>query len=216
MPLVDRKINNKDMQMKASEDNSNSNSKDKKRLDSTIKYIDNLSEKHSKLTIVRVDLGYRKLHSNDLNIEDANKDVEHLLNNMRTKPSIFKHKVGHVIKKEQTDDKGVHVHAMFIYDGQKVQKDAFKGDQIGQYWEQKITDGKGSYHNCNRNEYDRKGIGMLDHRDKEKRKILDEDVIAYLCKDEQEIKQIKGHKQVKAFTRGVIQKKKDNMGRPRE
>ena len=57
---------------------------------------------------------------------------------------------------------------------------------------------------------------MLDHRDSDKRKILDDKVILYLCKDEQDIESIKENKKDRSFSRGVIPKKKGNMGRPRE
>ena len=190
---------------------SNSN----KRIDSTKKYIDELSKEYSKLNIVRVDLGYKKPHSKNKTLKEANNDIARLFNNMRTKPSIFKDKIGYVCKREYTKDKGVHFHTIFIYDGQKVQKDTYKADQIGKYWEH-ITDDKGSYHSCNRNKYERHGIGMLDHRDSDKRKILDEDVISYLCKDEQGIEPIKDNKRDRAFTRGTIPKSKGNIGRPRD
>jgi len=185
-----------------------------KRIESTKKYIDELSKHYSKLNIVRVDLSYKKPYSNNLTLEDVNDDIDHMFNNMRSKPTIFKDKVGFILKREYTKDKGVHCHAIFIYDGQKMQKDSFKAQQIGKYWEQ-ITEEKGSFHNCHRNDYNRKGIGMLDHRDGEKRKILDEDVITYLCKDEQEIEPIKNNKKSRAFTRGTLPKSKGNLGRPR-
>ena len=153
--------------------------KSNKRLASTTEYIDALSKEHSKLNIVRVDLGYKKPHSDAITLEEANQDLERMFNNMHSKPSIFKDKVGYVCKREYTQDKGVHFHTMIIYDGQKVQKDAFKADQIGKYWEE-LTENKGSYHNCHRNTYERNGIGMLDHRDSNKRKILDEDVIYHI------------------------------------
>jgi len=191
------------------------NTKNKnKRIESTKKYIDELSEQYSKLNIVRVDLSYRKPYSDKMTLEDANRDLNHMFNNMRSKPSIFKDKVGYICKREYTKDKGVHFHAIIIYDGQKVQKDAFKGTQIGEYWEQ-TTKEKGTYHNCNLKTYERHGIGILDYKDREKRKILDEDVIAYLCKDEQGIEPIKTNKKDRAFTRGIISKRKGNMGRPR-
>lgn len=185
-----------------------------KRLESTVKYIDELSKQYSKVNIVRVDLGYKKPHSEVITLDEANKDFKHLLNNMRTKPSIFKHQVGYVCKREYTEDKGVHFHTLFIFNGQKVQKDAYKADQICQYWEQ-ITQEKGSYHNCNRNNYEHNGVGMLDHRDSDKRKILDENVISYLCKDEQDIKPVKENNNTRSFTRGTVSKFKGNIGRPR-
>lgn len=189
--------------------------KDERRLDSTKQYIDALSEQHSKLTIVRVDLGYKKPYSNDITIEDANKDLDKMFNNMRSKPTIFKDKVGYVCKKEYTEDKGVHFHTLIIFDGQKVQKDAFKAEQIGKYWEQ-ISQYKGSYHNCNRTNYEESGIGMLEYRDKEKRKILDEKVLSYLCKDEQQVEQVRGNKKNREFIRGIVPKSKGNVGRPRK
>jgi hypothetical protein len=188
--------------------------KDERRLDSTKQYIDALSEQHSRLNIVRVDLGYTKPHSENITLEDANKDLNRMFNNMRSKPSVFKDKVGYVCKKEYTEDKGLHIHAIFIYDGQKVQKDAFKGDEIGKYWQQ-ITQDKGSFHNCNRNKYEKNGIGMLDHRDSEKRKILDENVLPYLCKEDQSIDTLKENKKDRAFTRGIAPKNEGNVGRPR-
>ena len=186
-----------------------------KRLESTKKYIDTLSEQYSKLNIVRVDLSYKKPHSDSMSLEDVNKDIDHLFNNMRSNPKIFKDKIGYILKKEYTADKGVHCHAIFIYDGQKVQKDSYKAEQIGEYWNKHITKDKGTYHNCHRNKYERKGIGMLDYKDSDKRKILDEDVIDYLCKDTQDITPLKENKKQRAFTRGTIPKSKGTIGRPR-
>lgn len=185
-----------------------------KRIESTKKYIDTLSEKYSKLNIVRIDLGYKKPHSNSITHDDANNDFNRMMNNRRSKPSVYKEQVGYICKKEYTEDKGMHFHAVIAFDGQKVQNSSFKADQIGKYWEE-ITKGKGSYHNCHRNSYKRKGIGLLDHSDSDKRKILEEDVISYLCKDDQDIQPLKSNKKDRAFTRGTIPKDKGNKGRPR-
>ena len=187
-----------------------------KRQDSTIKYSDALFDKHSKLNVIRIDLGYKDEYSDDVTLGQVSKEFTHMLNNRRSKPSIFAGNVGYIAKKEYTEDKGAHIHAVFFFDGQKVQKDAFKADEIGAYWKDKITKEKGSFHNCNRNEYDRKGIGMLDHKDTEKRKILNEDVISYLCKEEQDISPIKKTGKEKAFIRRTMPKKRSNKGRPRE
>jgi len=189
--------------------------KTNKRLDSTKEYIDALSEDYSKLNIVRVDLAYKKPHSDNVTLEEATVDLDRMFNNMRSKPSIFKDKVGYVCKREFTKERGVHFHTIFIYDGQKVLKDSFKAEQIGKYWEQ-LTEDKGSFHNCHRNKYERNGIGILDHRDSDKRKVLDEDVITYLCKDEQRIVPAEENKKARAFTRGAIPKSKGKIGRPRD
>lgn len=193
------------------------NTNTNKNIASTSKYINALQGIYSKLNMVRVDLAYEKPYSDNITLEEANKDLNRMFNNMRSKPSVFKDKVGYICKREYTKDKGVHFHTLFIYDGQKVQKDAFKGTQIGEYWKQ-ITKDKGTSHNCNLNKYKRKGIGMLDHRDSDKRKILGKEVISYLCKDDikQDIRAIKENKKDRAFTGGTIPKSKGNVGRPRD
>jgi len=190
------------------------NENNNKRLKSSIEYIDALSEQYSKLNVIRLDLSYEKPYSSESTLEDVNKDLNHMFNNMRSKPSIFKDKVGYICKREYTKDKGIHIHTAFFYDGQKVKKDAFKAEQIGEYWKG-LTNGKGTYHNCNRNNYKDTGIGMLDHKDSEKRKILDEKVITYLCKDEQDIALVKENENNRAFSRGIVTKKRGNVGRPR-
>ena len=55
--------------------NSN-NKKTNHRLDSTKKYIDDLSKNYSKLNIVRVDLGYTKKDSKNMTIEELRLEVE--------------------------------------------------------------------------------------------------------------------------------------------
>ena len=201
-------IQNKELQM-ANQKNVH------KRIESTKQYVDGLNKEYSKLNIIRVDLSYKKPHSDDITLEKANKDLNRMLNNRRSKPTIFKDQIGYVTKREYTKDKGVHFHAIFIYDGQKVQKDAFKADQIGQYWQNEITQGQGSYHNCNRNTYIFPGVGILDHKDSKKRENLDI-AISYLCKDDdQDIEPIKTNAKDRAFTRGTITKSKEKLGRPR-
>lgn len=178
-----------------------------KRIDSTKQYLDELQKKYSKLIIIREDLAYKKPYSKNKTLEEANNDIGRMLNNRRSKPNVFKDQVGYIIKRECTEEKGIHFHTIFIYDGQKVKNSTFKADQIGEYWQNEITQGEGTYHNCHRNAYQKNGVGMLDHGDRDKRKILDEDVITYLCKDDQDINPVKQSKKNRAFTRGTISKR---------
>ena len=185
-----------------------------KHLKSTKEYIDALQEQYSKLCVIRVDLEYKKPYSDSIVLDDANENFNRMLNNRRSKPSVFKNQVGYICKKEYTPSRGVHFHTVFLYDGNKVQKDAHIGDKIGKYWEE-LTEEKGSYHNCNRNKYKFKGVGMLEHTDTKKRKILDKHVTSYLCKDEQNVELVKSNKKDRTFVRGTIPKSKGNIGRPR-
>lgn len=189
----------------------------KKRGISTKKYLDDMFEQHSKILVVRVDCGYKKPYSDEITLDEMNKDITNVLNNRRTKPSVFEHNIGYIIKKEYTQDKGVHNHAIFMFDGQKVQNDEFKAQQIGEYWNQ-ITCSKGSYYNCNKEKkkYINDGIGLINHKDENKRKILEKGVVSYLLKDEQSIDPIKEDKKSRSFVRGTIPSKKSKKGKPRE
>ncbi|WP_201523670.1 YagK/YfjJ domain-containing protein [Aliarcobacter butzleri] len=191
------------------------NKKTNRRLESTKKYIDDLSKKYSKLNVVRVDLGYTKEDSKSITFEDASKDLNKMLNNTRSKPTVFGEMVGYITKKELGEDKGVHIHVAIIYNGNIVREDITKAQQIGEYWKNNITKGKGVFHNCSKNEYKNKAVGIIDYKDEEKRKIFDEKVLTYLCKDEQSIDSLKTNIKDRAFTRGIAPKIKSNAGRPR-
>lgn len=185
---------------------------------STSKYLDQMFDHTSKIQVVRVDLGYKKEHARKASLADLNQDFEHLLNNRRTKPTVFKDMNGYIAKREYTEEKGPHIHALFIYDGHKVSKDAYKADQIGEYWKKEITNGNGLYHNCNREKekYEDCALGMIDHTDTTKRAVLNEKAIGYLCKEEQSIDPIKQSGNERSFTRGIAPRRKSNAGRPRQ
>lgn len=187
-----------------------------KRLESTKEYLDALQAKYSKLCIIRVDLGYKKPYSDNITLDEANGDLNRMFNNRRGKPSLFEDQVGYMCLKEQTEDKGIHFHTVFLYDGNKVQKDAYLGDRIGDYW-RGLTNDKGSYFNCNRQKYEHEGLGMLNHTDVQKREVLDKYVLSYLCKDDenQSIESVKSNSRDRAFVRGTMPKEKKKAGRPR-
>ena len=187
----------------------------RRRQDSNEKFMDALQDNFSKICVVRVDLGYRKDETEEVTLEKANNDINRLLNNRRNN-SIFDDNIAYLLKIENGEDKDVHVHSFFFYDGQKVQKDSIKGEAIGKYWTKKITNGKGNYYNCNRNDYkDNHAIGMLDYRNVEKRRNLD-NAMAYLAKEEQSIDLLKSNEKNRAIRRSTIPKSKGNMGRPRK
>ena len=166
---------------------------------------------------MRIDLGYRKYYAQGFNLAKIKEDVRHLLNNRRCNQALFGSLVGYVVKYEFTENKGPHAHALFFYDGQKVCKDSYLGDQLGKYWNEKITSGQGVFYNCNavKNGYAQCGIGMIDHSDFEKIAILKEWVLKYLLKAEQNIDAIKQNERDRAVTKGELPSRKNNAGRPR-
>lgn len=191
-----------------------------RRLESTNQYIDALQDKYSKLNVVRVDLSYEKPYSDDITLDDANSDFNRMMNNRRSKPSIFNDQVGLIYKKEYTKAKGMHFHTIFFYNGQNIKDDNKKAIAIGKYWKEDITDQKGSYHNCNfkaKKVYrDKNGVGMLEHTDIKKRENLDV-AVNYLCKDDkkQDITPVKSNIKDRAFGRGRMPSPKGKIGRPR-
>lgn len=186
-----------------------------RRIESNKKLVDALQEDYSKLNNIRFDLGYSKEHSKGVTLEQANEDLRKFLSHRRNN-SIFEHNIGYTFIKEYTKDKGVHIHALLMFDGQKVQKSSFKADELGKHWVESVTDGNGTYHNCHRNNYKNNGIGMLEHNDVEKRENLDK-AMEYLCKDTQSIQSLSDNKKDRAMTRSTIpKKKKENIGRPRK
>lgn len=150
-------------------------------------------------------------------LSDIKKDVKKLLDNRRGKPSIFQDQVGYVVKYENAPGKGPHAHALFLYDGQHVQKDAYIGDQIGKYWSENITVGRGVHHNCNRDKdkYKDCGIGMINHADSHKRENLLNHVVPYMLKADQSIDDLRENGRERAITKGITPKPKSGAGRPR-
>ena len=51
----------------------------KKRLESTENYINGMFGIHSKINVLRVDVGYTNEFSQEMTIEDLNKDINHIL-----------------------------------------------------------------------------------------------------------------------------------------
>ncbi len=188
--------------------------KEKRRQVSNEKYVDALQERYSKLCVIRNDFGYKKDENNKVNVtlQDVKKDINTLLNNSRNN-SAYDNMVGYIFKIEDGVDKGKHIHALIFFDGNQVKNDKFKGDQIGENWG-KITKGKGSYHNCNRNNYKDNATGMLDYRDVEKRRNLDK-AMEYLAKNEQNIDGSNENEKDRLIRRGTMPKEKSTRGRPR-
>ena len=188
-----------------------------RRKQSTEKYIDALLENNSKLCAIRVDLKYKKEFAKDISLDVINRDLKRMLDNRRSNKNVFGNNLGYVIKKEVSNNGNPHLHALFLEDGNKVQKAAYKADQIGQYWSENITKGKGCYENCNRRNYENNGIGMVDYKDQEKINNLKEHVVSYFYKTiTQSIDENKSNPKDRAIVRGTMPKPKSNAGRPRK
>lgn len=102
----------------------------------------------SRLLFVRVDLGYLKDTMHLVTIRDLHRHLEKLRELIGNKKTCFKGLVDHAIAIEQGLEHGYHCHVLLIYNGAKHQEDCTLGQKVGEKWES-ITDGLGSYYNCN-------------------------------------------------------------------
>ncbi len=151
-----------------------------------------------------------------IDIREVKKDLSRLFRNMRSKTSLFEHLVGYVSSIEFSRVGGYHVHVALFFDGSRVQKHEWYGDEIGKYWRDVITEGRGFAFNCNRNrkQYGENwAIGMVDHHDTGKREKLMH-ALSYLAKRDQFV-YVKPSVKSNLFTTGHLPGDKPKGGRPR-
>lgn len=181
---------------------------------SITRYINDLFTSHSRLLVLRVDLGYDKDQVAP-SLEDVQRDFTRFTNNIRINKQ-FQDLVGYVWKLELGGLKGYHYHLILFFDGSKVQNDYFHARNIGQYWKDNITSQRGTYFNCNgskqKQKYKYLAIGMINHNDFKLRQNLNH-VVAYLTKGEQYLA-IKLTKKGRTIGKSII-KQKCTRGRPR-
>ena len=157
-------------------------------------YIDRIFKKHSRILVIRVDLSYKAEYStsaqkpnagsNEISaeFEQVKSDIEHLLNNRRHN-KIFKDLLGYIWKLEYGVLRGYHYHVIFFFDNAKRSQDIVIGKSIGVYWENVITQGRGTYYNVNGSShyYKNDARGVIHYTDTSPRKGL-EDIAKYFSK----------------------------------
>lgn len=128
-----------------------------KRNTNTLKeYLTKLLKHYSCLLVVRVDLQYQVKYSNEISVSDFEMHMKALRERMSNQKSCFKALEGFAWSLEQgykqTDkhnNKGsLHCHLLLLYDGKRKDNGYCVGRSVGEKWVY-ITDGQGSYFNCN-------------------------------------------------------------------
>ncbi len=154
-------------------------------------YVDNLFKYRSRLTVIRVDFGFAKDHPYRENIDEATRLIDKFQNNWRNN-KLFDGLEGYIIKTEYGVDKGIHFHWIMFFDDaiRDGRKHIHLCQQIGEYWQNKITQGAGTYWNVNNqiSDFIRQGtcgIGRVHRDQKDKIHNLKNIVLAYLCKADQ-------------------------------
>lgn len=157
-------------------------------------YADAIRGMTTRLVVLRIDLEYRKEHKDQISVVDAIADLDHFFNNQR-KNSLFKGKLGFIVKLEYGILKGLHFHLILFFDGaiKDGRRDVYWAQKIGEYWVEVVTKGRGDYWNINNNkqEFKRKGIlgiGLIHNDEDHLFNNLKHRVIDYLCKSTQFVK----------------------------
>jgi hypothetical protein len=118
---------------------------------------------------------------------------------------------------EQGEKTGFHLHVILYYSA-KHQRDVWLAQQVGEYWANVVTEGKGAYWNSNARKafHERRGhgigTGQIDRKDGLKRESLRKNLL-YLAKASQYL-MIKGDDRVRTFGMGRVPGKLKS-GRPR-
>jgi len=129
---------------------------------------------HSRLQVVRVDIGYTEFDSPYIDYETARYHREQLCYAFNTH-SLFNHLLGYAWKLEWQPKKGFHYHLIFFFDGHQCQEDITQARLIGEMWAKAITGGQGLYYNCNldaERRYCYNAMGRIDYHDFEKQRGL--------------------------------------------
>lgn len=187
--------------------------------DGMVRYIDSLFEHYSRLTVIRLDLYEAGPILSQSDIEkkywQAKYDLKHLLNNAKMN-NLFAAMVGYIWTLEYGPERGYHYHLVLFFDGSQVRDDVFRAWEIGEYWKVVITNGRGSYWNCNaeKSKYPHLGIGMIHHSEVEKINNLKQ-AAAYLIKIDHYVRMLTSDNG-RTFGRGeILPPRTGNMGRPR-
>ncbi|SFG24381.1 YagK/YfjJ domain-containing protein [Neptunomonas qingdaonensis] len=206
---------------------------------SMLSYIDKLFEKRSRLLVVRVDLSYKRkyndamkksiLNNKDVGLEadefeKVKSDMERLLRNRRNN-TIFNGLLGYIWKLEYGVLRRYHFHVLFFFNSSTRCRDATIGENIGEYWSNEITEGRGAYFNVNgsSSHYQNDARGQVHCTDGNARNGL-RHIASYFSKADYFMrlelpKRFKGRKKINYRTmgKGQLQESVSNLGgRPRE
>lgn len=212
------------------------NDYDLNELNSVVSYFDDLFMEHSKILVVRVDLGYQADEADKISFERAHGDIQRFIN-YRQWQACFKHSIGYVIGRERGTNsttenggngRGYHFHCFILFDGQDVKNDVELAKQIIDYWQNRIVNSSRTpadeqtkiwYFNCNHKArtagYRYDGIGMVQHSDELKRWHMISALI-YLTKHSQALGD-DAPPGTRALTKGQYKPRAfDTRGRPRQ
>jgi hypothetical protein len=116
------------------------------------RYVDSLFRECPRQAIVFIDLYYETPYFNFNNINTVQKDLSHLLNNKRCN-SIFQRLKGYIAKLDYNINKGIYCRVLFFFEAIN-KNDGYPlhlAEDLGDYWRDVITQGRGTYYDFNNN-----------------------------------------------------------------
>lgn len=171
----------------------------------------------SRWLILSLTLGYEPKFRRWITPQTVQQHRDRLFDARRFNKLIFGIK-NYVWAIEQGEDTGLHLHVILFYSADH-NHDEFIAKQIGDYWENVVTQGKGDAWNSNeawlkaryKNRYG-VGVGQINWNETEKREVLRK-LLVYLAKSEQYL-MLKAAEGMHTFGMGQVPKKV-KAGRPR-
>lgn len=142
----------------------------KRRAESLYDYISDLKIAHSKIMIVRLDLYYhQELIQSIRSQQNVVSDWGRLLAFARK--SYKQNFLGYAMKIEFGDDRGVHIHSIFVLNGSNLKRDVNVARSLGHHWVKDVVPGIGRYFNCNekthQEKYKWRAVGTFTKMDEE-------------------------------------------------
>ncbi|WP_028203138.1 YagK/YfjJ domain-containing protein [Paraburkholderia nodosa] len=168
--------------------------------------------------VIELTLKYESKYRGSITLDDVikHRDTFFRSRNYNSMMSCIK---AYVWTIEEGEDTGFHLHVV-LFCLPVTKDDERLANQIGDYWEDIVTEGRGRYWNNNRADlkpsYERKhgiGVGLIEHSDREMRSSLLVNLL-YLAKAEQQL-QVRAEGNVHTFGMSGVPKK-EKMGRPRK
>lgn len=190
----------------------------KRRAESLYDYISDLKIAHSKIMIVRLDLYYhQELIQSIRSQQNVVADWSQLLAFARK--SYKGNFLGYAMKIEFGNDRGVHVHSIFIMNGSKLERDVKVARSLGHHWVKDVVPGIGRYFNCNekthQEKYKWRAVGTFTKMDEEFQNGL-KAMSAYVTKPDP-LPRLVVHGLKKQFRKGEInERKKERVRRRKE
>lgn len=190
----------------------------KRRAESLYDYISDLKIAHSKIMIVRLDLYYHQELIQSIKSQQNVVDDWSLLLAFARK-SYKGNFLGYAMKVEFGNDRGVHVHSIFIMNGSNLERDVKVARSLGHHWVKDVVPGIGRYFNCNekihQEKYKWRAVGTFTKMDEEFQNGV-KAMSAYVTKPDP-LPRLVVHGLKKKFRKGELnERKKERVRRRKE